>query len=113
MKKVLLLLTLTALLGACKVPEIKPTKVEYKTLKLEKQDITLHSSFSASLTGQQDVDIIPQASGTLTEIKVKAGQMVRKGQPMFIIDKVTSADELKMALGAFGRSGASRSKMGA
>ncbi|MCF0160466.1 MAG: efflux RND transporter periplasmic adaptor subunit [Bacteroidaceae bacterium] len=90
------MLPLSALLMACG-SDVKPVKVEYKTLKVEKQDVTLHMNFSASLQGQQDVDIVPQVSGTLMEIKVKPGEKVKKGQPLFVIDQVPAQAELRVA----------------
>ena len=96
MKKIYLLLPLMALFMACQ-SEVKPTKVQSKTLELTTQDDTLHLSIGASLQGQQDVEIIPQVSGTLLEIKVKPGQMVSKGQAMFVVDQVPSLAELRVA----------------
>ncbi|MCF0195811.1 MAG: efflux RND transporter periplasmic adaptor subunit [Bacteroidaceae bacterium] len=96
MKIKLMVLPLTALFMAC-TPDIKLPDVEYKTMTVKKEDVTLHYSFSASLRGQQDVDIVPQASGTLTAIHVKPGQKVTKGQTMFIIDQVPSQAELRVA----------------
>mgnify|MGYP004442922243 FL=1 len=84
------------LLVSC-MPEVKQEKVQYKTLKITTQDITTHYNFSCSLRGQQDVEIIPQASGTLMEIKVKQGETVRKGQTLFVINQVPSLAELRMA----------------
>ena len=97
MKKTILLLSLMAVLVACQQPEEKTVDVEYATMKVKKQDITQHYSCSASLQGEQDVDIIPQAAGTLMEIKVKPGDHVSRGQVLFVINQVPSQAELRVA----------------
>ncbi|MCF0175070.1 MAG: efflux RND transporter periplasmic adaptor subunit [Bacteroidales bacterium] len=66
-------------------------------MKLQKEDVTLHYGYGTILQGQQDVDILPQVSGTLMEIKVKSGEKVRKGQTLFIIDQVPAQAELRVA----------------
>ena len=96
MKKAIFLLPLAALFVSC-MPDVKLPKVEYKTVEVKAQDVTLHYSFSASLRGEQDVDIVPQVSGTLLEVRVKPGQLVKAGQAMFVIDQVPAQAELRMA----------------
>lgn len=44
--------------------------------------------FPATLRGRQDVDIMPQISGKIVSVDVKEGQKVRKGQTLFVIDRV-------------------------
>ena len=96
MKKLILAALAMPLLVSC-MPEVKQEKAQFKTLKVTTQHVTTHYSFSCSLRGQQDVEIIPQASGTLMEIKVKQGQQVHKGQTLFVINQVPSQAELRMA----------------
>lgn len=59
----------------------------YKTMQVTTTDRTLESSFSATIRGRQDVEIIPQVAGTLTELRVVEGQQVRAGQTLFVIDQ--------------------------
>ena len=47
-----------------------------------------NESYSASIQGRQDIDIYPQISGTITELRVYEGKTVRKGEVMFVIDQV-------------------------
>ena len=60
----------------------------YKTMKVEKGNRTIDSKYSATIRGRQDINVVPQVSGTLQELKVVEGQTVTKGQPMFVIDQV-------------------------
>lgn len=60
----------------------------FKTMKVTTKDVTLPSSYSATIRGRQDIDVLPQVGGTLQQLLVTEGQRVTKGQPMFIIDQV-------------------------
>ncbi len=62
--------------------------VAFKTMKVETRDITLNSKYSATIRGQQDVEVYPQVSGTLQKLCVTEGQKVKKGQTLFVIDQV-------------------------
>lgn len=70
---------------------------EYKVLEVSLSDKTLATSYSASIKGRQDVEIRPQVSGLITEIKVREGERVRKGQTLFIIDQVSYRAALETA----------------
>lgn len=61
------------------VPELKVLITE---LKMCEVPITA----PCQLRGKQDIAILPQVGGTLTEVLVMEGQKVEKGQPMFKID---------------------------
>ena len=50
--------------------------------------VELNSSYPASIRGKQDVEIRPQVSGFITKVCVDEGEQVRKGQVLFVIDKV-------------------------
>ena len=60
----------------------------YACLAIENSDKTVTNEYSATIKGRQDIAIMPQVSGTLTQLCVKEGQKVKKGQVMFIIDQV-------------------------
>lgn len=60
----------------------------YRTLTIALQDYTVTREFTTRIETEQPVDIRPQVGGRLTEICVKEGALVRKGQPLFIIDQV-------------------------
>ena len=60
----------------------------YKTMTVERSDKEFTRTYSATIRGRQDVSVIPQVSGTLTQVSVTEGQTVRRGQTLFVIDQV-------------------------
>jgi len=82
------LVAMTLLTGCSKQQQKKSVGAVYKTLKVEKQDITIDSKYSATIRGCQDVQIYPQVGGTIQQICVTEGQKVSTGQTLFIIDQV-------------------------
>lgn len=70
---------------------------QYATITAQKQDQSVLDVYSASIRGRQDVSVMPQVSGTLTELRVSEGDKVRKGQVMFIIDQVPYRAALETA----------------
>jgi len=60
----------------------------FKTMTVTTQDVTMTTKYSATIRGRQDIDILPQVSGTLQRLCVSEGQKVAKGQTLFIIDQV-------------------------
>lgn len=59
-----------------------------RTMVVQTGSSTLESKYSASLEGQQLVEIRPQVSGIITKICFEEGDKVVKGQPLFILDQV-------------------------
>lgn len=75
-----------ALLAACGgVPTIEPTS--YQTVVIEPQSRTFNLPYAAKVTGRQDVSVYPRVEGTLTQIAVREGQRIKKGQTLFVIDQ--------------------------
>lgn len=70
----------------------------YKTMTVAASDKVLDDNYSASIRGRQDIQIYPQVSGTLTKLCVTEGQVVRKGQTLFIIDQVPYQAALQTAV---------------
>lgn len=95
--QLLLLLACLATLSACRTEPSNTASESYKTLTVQKETRTLFSTYSATIRGQQDIDIYPQISGTLKELFVKEGQRVGKGQTLFIIDQVPYVTALNTA----------------
>ena len=62
--------------------------IEYTTMKVKPEDRTIDTRYSATIRGRQDIQVLPQVSGTLQQLLVTEGQRVHKGQTMFIIDQV-------------------------
>ena len=77
MKRIIgvILLACTMCLSSCKNREVKET-------------LPLCRVMTVAAQGRQDIDIYPQISGTITELRVYEGKTVRKGEVMFVIDQV-------------------------
>lgn len=61
---------------------------DYPMMTLKAEDRTLSLKYSAVTEGRQDVEVRPQISGKITQVCVKEGAYVRKGQVLFVIDQV-------------------------
>ncbi len=86
-----------ATLSACGSIEREHRAADYATMIVEKGEITLYQDYSATIRGRQDTDIFPQVSGTITQVCVKEGDEVRRGQTLFVIDQVPYKAALQMA----------------
>ncbi len=89
--------TVVSGLTACGLNIPKETMTSFETMTVKKQDITVPIKFSAKLKGQTDVIITPQVMGQLTKIAVTEGQLVKKGQVLFVIDPRNAQLELETA----------------
>lgn len=69
----------------------------YSLMTLKPEDRQLSVKYSAVIEGKQDVEVRPQVSGTITQVCVKEGARVRKGQVLFIIDQVPYKAALQKA----------------
>lgn len=88
----------TMCLASCKqAPDAAGMKPSYVTMKVEAADKELSTSYSATIRGRQDIDIFPQVSGTIEKLCVTEGQVVRRGQLLFVIDQVPYRAALKTA----------------
>lgn len=76
----------------------KAINSEYELLTISPGNKTLHSDYSASVRGIQDVEVRPQVSGTITQVCISEGATVKKGQTLFIIDQVPYQAALQTAL---------------
>lgn len=84
-------------LSACR-PEQRPQpEPEYNVLTVQPSDQEITTSYSASIKGRQDIDILPQVAGFLTKVCVTEGQHVKKGQLLFVIDQVAYKAALETA----------------
>lgn len=89
---------LLGMLTACTQPAPTSQETGYKTMTVKKENRLLTNSYSAVVKGRQSVEIRPQVSGTITEICVKEGAKVHKGQVLFVIDQVPYKAALQTAL---------------
>ena len=90
-------LSLCTLFSACGGKITTPTPTSYKTLTIEKSNITVPLKYSATLKGTNDVTIKPQVSGQLMEIRITEGQQVKKGDVLFVIDSRNARLDLEYA----------------
>jgi membrane fusion protein (multidrug efflux system) len=89
MKQIILIAACaTLLMTGCKKTPSMPTDNTYPAMKVTRADKTLQTSYSATIQGEQDVDIYPQVSGKIMKICISEGATVKKGQTLFVIDQV-------------------------
>jgi len=84
--------------ASCKEKPAHTIPNEYRVMEVSLSDRKLTTNYSATIRGKQDVEIRPQVSGTITELCVKEGAKVYKGQPLFIIDQVPYQAALQTAV---------------
>ena len=77
-----------ALCTACAETVTEQQAASYEALKITLSDTEVESRFAASVRGRQDIDIIPQVSGTISKVCVSEGAVVKEGDKLFIIDQV-------------------------
>ena len=97
MTRVMMLGAAVSLLVACGIDMPKEVQTSYETMTVEKSDIELPYKFSARMKGQNDVTVTPQVSGQLVKICVAEGQLVKKGQVLFVIDQRNAQLDLESA----------------
>ena len=99
MRKVFLLLLLAALAPSCKQAAEKGREArKCDMMVLHPTSRKLSSTYSATIRGKQDIDIRPKVSGYLTDVKVREGSLVGKGQTLFVIDRVQYEAALQTAI---------------
>ena len=69
----------------------------YASAIVEKSDVTVEQRYSAAIRGRQDINIFAQVAGTITKVCVTEGQVVRKGESLFVIDQVPFVAAKQMA----------------
>lgn len=87
----------TMWMASCKHAPDAQMKASYATMKVSTANKELTTSYSATIRGRQDIDIYPQVSGTIERLCVTEGEVVRKGQLLFVIDQVPYKAALKTA----------------
>lgn len=86
-----------ALCTACAETVTEQQVASYEALKITLSDTEVESRFAASVRGRQDIDIIPQVSGTISKVCVSEGAVVKEGDKLFIIDQVPYKAALQSA----------------
>lgn len=67
-------------------PKKEKAPIPVEALVIEEKETLLWSQFSGKLKAIEYVDIRPRVSGAIQEILFKEGSIVKKGDPLFIID---------------------------
>ena len=84
--------------ASCKqTPNAAMQSSSYETMTVGTTDKEFSTSYSATIRGRQDIDIYPQVSGTIVRLCVTEGEVVRRGQLLFVIDQVPYRAALKTA----------------
>ena len=87
-----------AVLSACKQQAGQEETREVPVMTVSISDsVSLDETYSATISGRQDVEIYPQVSGKLTRVCVREGQTVSAGQLLFVIDQVPYQAAVRMA----------------
>lgn len=95
--KTAILLCCCFLLGCKKSIEAEVSPAEYAVMKITPQAKTITMNYPATIQGRQDIAIYPQVSGTISQVCIKEGENVKKGQILFIIDQVPYKAALQVA----------------
>lgn len=72
-------------------------EAEYAVLTVSTADVTIPVNYSATIRGRQDIAVYPQVSGTISQLCVSEGEVVKKGQTLFVIDQVPYKAALQTA----------------
>lgn len=67
-------------------------------LEVSRKTVELTESYTASIRGRQDIDLYPQITGKIERLCVTEGQRVRKGETLFVIDRVPYEAALRTAV---------------
>lgn len=94
----MVLIGCTMLFASCKQTTETGIQSSYSTMKVETAEKVLTSSYSATIRGRQDIEILPQISGTIEKLCVEEGEVVRRGQLLLVIDQVPYQAALKTAI---------------
>ena len=93
-----------ALLFLCgcqeEAPEAPPAPVEVNVIKVEPQTVPVSTSFVAQVESSHQVEIVARVNGFLDKINYQEGDVVKKGQTLFLIDKKPFIAQVESARGA-------------
>lgn len=98
-EKTLIVACILSVFTACRKAE-EPAdegKAQWKTVVVKRGDTEVSQLYSATIQGRQDIEIRPQVEGRISELCVKEGQKVRRGQTLFVIDPVPYQAALEQA----------------
>ncbi len=97
MKSLIILLLAFALASCNQATQQKRAVYDHKTLTIALGNSDISTAYTTSIRGAEFVDIRPQVTGVITEILVKEGARVERGEKLFIIDQVPYIAALEVA----------------
>ena len=86
--KIMSLALLLALVSCGEKQGMPEANNEYAVITVQATDAQLETSYPATIKGLEDIEIRPKVSGFITKLCVDEGDFVRKGQPLFQLEKV-------------------------
>ncbi|MFI3249194.1 MAG: efflux RND transporter periplasmic adaptor subunit, partial [Rikenellaceae bacterium] len=96
-----LALAISIMTASCAEESTTAREVEaksYKTITISLSDTDVSKEYTASIQGEQYVDIRPQISGVITSILINEGADIKRGQTLFIIDQAPYKAALDVAI---------------
>lgn len=90
--------------GAMDAESKAPDAVHVVTAAVERGDVPVRLTANGIVSAQQTVDVRPQLSATVSEVHIKEGQFVQKGERLFTLDARTEAANLSKTEGQLVRS---------
>lgn len=87
-----------AMLAACRQDQKeKEAELALPVMVVSPSRVDTEESYSASVCGRQDVDVMPQVAGQIVRLCVKEGERVKAGQVLAIVDQVPYRAALRTA----------------
>lgn len=98
-KETILFMALSVLACSCNSGKQQQAAVPQsrELITVQPGTVQTQESFTATISGRQDVDIYPQVSGRIEKLCITEGQTVKKGQTLLIIDQVPFQAALRVA----------------
>ncbi|MCI1647794.1 MAG: efflux RND transporter periplasmic adaptor subunit [Bacteroides sp.] len=97
MKSRLILLTFCLLLFSCGQKDKGNNTPDCAVITVQATDANSEVSYPATIKGKQDVEIRPKVAGFITKLYIDEGDIVHKGQPLFLIDPVQYREAVNIA----------------
>ncbi len=92
------LCAVTLTLSSCREKEASQVQKSYDVMTVATTTTQVNNRYSASIRGEQFVDVRPQVSGVITKIAIAEGAKIKKGQTLFVIDQVPYQAALDVAV---------------
>lgn len=97
---ILLIVSLWVTVSCGKQAGEETEQTAYAVRTLEPERRALSTSYAATVSGRQDVEVYAQITGKIVKVCIGEGERVKKGQPLFMIDPVPYEAELETAKAA-------------